>query len=252
MTLTHTHTHMTRFNTQNRRNNRGRGRGNNPARQLALLKSSLHGHANHLRSTNPPAFTTKPFNSLTVGLVLPDASSFANQQPVFAAFDVTALIKATTLQLYNASVPLPVVKLSRVDLWAIPKAAVVSEQSYTINPIPSIRMKVYSLTPSFGRDSQSDLLGDQCPLKTLSDTGMPGNSAAVVSYTYPRDQADVAHTNVIGPFTILKYHNGVDNEVHARFHVHWSTADSEEESSFSAGDLLFPTVSSAIAEPNRE
>jgi hypothetical protein len=244
---------MTRFNqTQNRRNARGRGQGNNPARQIALLKSSLHGHANKLRSTNPPAFTTKPFNSLTVGLVLPDASSFEQQQPVFAAFDLNALIKSTTLQLYNASVPLPVVKLSRVDLWAIPKAAVVTEQSYTINPIPSIRMKVYSLNPSMGRTGSNELLGDQCPLKTLADIGMPGNSAAVVSYTYPRDQADVAHTDISGSFNILKYHNGAENEVHARFHVHWSTAESSEETSFSAGDLLFPAVSSAIAEPNRE
>jgi hypothetical protein len=182
---------------------------------------------------------------------MPDASSFSNQQPVFADFDLNALIKATTLQLYNASTPLPVVKLSRVDLWAIPKAAVPSEQPYTINPIPSIRMKVYSLTPSFGRTGTSELLGDQCPLKTLADIGMPGNSAAVVSYTYPRDQADVAHTTINNDsFNILKYHNGVDNEVHARFHVHWSTADSEGESSFSAGAILFPpTDYSALEVP---
>jgi hypothetical protein len=204
-----------------------------------LLKSSLHGHANKLRSTNPPSFTTKPFNSLTVGLILPDASTFDGSLPVFGAFDLNALIKATCLQLYDASLPLPVVKLSRVDLWAIPKATTTSEDPYTINPVPSIRMKVYSLVPSFGRDAQQDLLGDQCPLKILSDIGMPGNSAAVVSYTYPRDQADVAHTNLVGSFDVLKYHNGVDNEVHARFHIHWSTAESTD-SSFNAGALLFP------------
>jgi len=233
---------------QNRRNTRNRRQGNNFGRQLALLKSSLHGHANKLRSTNPPPFTTKPFNSLTVGLILPDASTVESQQPVYGAFDVNALIKATTLQLYNASIPLPVVKLSRVDLWALPKAA--SAGDTTLNPIPSIRMRVYSLTPSIGRSGSQSLLGDQCPLKTLADIGMPGNSAAVVSYSYPRDQADVAHSDITGAFDIIKYHNGVDNEVHARFHIHWSTAE-PLESSFSAGDILFPAVCSDVEEPNR-
>jgi hypothetical protein len=219
------------------------------ARQLGLLKSSLHGHANKLRSTNPPSFTTKPYNSLTVGLILPDASTFDSQLPVFGSFDVNALIKATALQLYDASIPLPVVKLSRVDLWALPKPATTTGTTM-LNPIPSIRMKVYSLTPSVGRSGTQALLGDQCPLKTLADIGMPGNSAAVVSYSYPRDQADVAHSNITGSFDVLKYHNGVDNEVHARFHIHWSTAEALE-TSFSAGDILFPAVCSDDAEPNR-
>jgi|EP01084_Bolivina_argentea_P055755 hypothetical protein len=238
--------------TLNRRNNRNRqqGRTNNLGRQLALLKSSLHGHKNHLRSTNPPPFTTKPYNSLTVGLMLPDASGFEGQLPIFGSLDVNALIKATCLQLYDATTPLPVVKLSRVDLWAIPKAANTQEPNITFNPVPSIRMKAYSLTPSVGRNASQELLGDQCPLKTLTDIGMPGNSAAVVSYTYPRDQADVAHSDITGSFDIIKYHNGVDNEVHARFHIHWSTAEPLEKS-FSAGDILFPATCSDVAEPNR-
>jgi hypothetical protein len=132
-----------------------------------------------------------------------------------------------------------VAKLSRIDLWTLPKSASIAEPSILLNPIPSVRMKVFSLVPSFGRNAGNEVLAAQTPLKLLVDEGMPGQSAAVVSYSFPRDQADVAHANVQSSFVVFKYFHGVDCQVTARYHVHWTTADSiNPQLEFDAGALM--------------
>jgi len=191
-----------------------------------------------LRATNPPPYTSKPFNTLTVSATLPAASSFTNMDPVFGSISMNSVLKSIADQLKTTENVLTVVaKLSRVDLWSLPKSASIAEPNILLNPIPSVRMKVYSLVPSFGRTSGHEVLAAQTPLKLLVDEGMPGQSAAVVSYSFPRDQSDVAHANVTNPFTVFKYHHGVDCQVTARYHVHWTTADSISPE-FDAGALM--------------
>jgi hypothetical protein len=148
---------------------------------------------------------------------------------------MNAVLTSVQVQLGITSV---VIKLSRIDLWSLPISASISEPTILLNPIPKIRMKVYSLVPSFGRTTSSELVASQNPLKLLVDEGMPGQSAAVVSYSFPRDQADVGHSYVTThSFDVFKYHHGVDNQVTARYHVHWTTAEGIDDT-FDAGALI--------------
>lgn len=179
---------------------------------LGALKSSLHGHANKLTATNPPPFTRKPFNTITVESIQPIA--------VDASVTIENIVAALKAQLGNKTVPLdsPVtIKIKRIDLWAIGGLEVV----------PTVRASFYGLSPQISSQQTAQIYVS--PQKSLEDIGTPGASAAVVSYSYPRDQSDIPlsphvfGTSSIPVFSLTIQENTV---CYMRFHLLWNTADS--------------------------
>eukprot|EP00494_Astrolonche_serrata_P032366 UN32635 len=114
--------------------NTSRGRGARNSRvpsakaQIAMLKSSLHGHVNNLKATNPPPFNRKPYNTITVEEVFTGTTT---EQTVTIAGIGSAL--QTQLEFHNNSLPY---KIQRIDLWVIPSPA---------GEVPSIRGQFFSL-----------------------------------------------------------------------------------------------------------
>lgn len=194
-----------------------RGRGGNVAgtnrsfqSQLAMLKSSLHGHANALRATNPPPFTRKPFNTITVEEILAGDTLHTTGQQV----TVTHIINALTAQLDTSQSTDVTIKIKRIDLWTT-----------GVTETPSIRGKFFGLTmaqTTAGAQTVSN------PLKAIEDIGTLGASAAVVSYSWPRDQADMPLNNsqLSGDQPVYEaLAAATDSKTYARYHLLWCTGD---------------------------
>jgi hypothetical protein len=210
--------------------NRGRGgRGRNAGirGQIGMLKSSLHGHSNALRSSNPPAFNRIPFNTITVEEDLSTDPTMigdkASPNYTSGSRNATNIVNALMKQINLSPGSVPsvsgvslIIKIQRIDLWCM-------SPSSSAKP-PSVRGKFYGLVmqPVTGPNFHTG------PLKSLEDIGTQGAAAAVVSYSYPRDQADMPLA--AGFQEVLDWKSSdVSQVVFARYHLHWSTAD---ESSF--------------------
>lgn len=149
-------------------NNRGRGvrntRTSGTRAQVQMLKSSLHGHENVLKATNPPPFNRKPYNTITIEKVFTGTSGLQT-------VTVSSILSAIRAQLDLAE-PAPIMfKMQRIDLWVMASGS---------NDTPSIRGKFYSLVSN---SSDAAMVPDRVPLKFLEDQGTYGASAAVV-YTH--------------------------------------------------------------------
>lgn len=182
-----------------------RGLNRNVANQLAMLKSSLHGHENRLKATDPPPFTRKPFNTITVEAILEHAEN--------GQVTVTGIISALRSQLDMALSQDVTIKIKRIDLWVPGLLAT-----------PSIRGRFFSLVMA---QSTSSTTSHSILLKSLQDIGTLGASAAVVSYSWPRDQQDIP----LNPETsdgqpVFEYTTAHDeSQVYARYHLLWCTGD---------------------------
>lgn len=208
------------------RNNNVRGRRPNPngpslRQSMGLLKSSLHGHPNKLRGTNPPSYTRVPYNNLIVNL-----ETFAGQtDPGVGKIDASDLIGQLEDQLFGTqSVTGLRVKVQRIDLWALPeKLGDGGLSSVGINP--EISAKFYSIIDTSVETSGSGALAETAALKELDDIGLAGQSAAIVSYSWPRNQQDIPirlfSEGTYSPIAEWATPTGV--RVVARVHVHWSS-----------------------------
>lgn len=201
-------------------NNRGRGVRNNRTpgarAQVQMLKSSLHGHQNVLKATNPPPFNRKPYNTITIEKVFPGTSGLQT-------VTVASILSSIRAQLDLAE-PAPIMfKMQRIDLWVMTPGGGVDS--------PNIRGKFYSLVAN---SSDAAAVPDRVPLKFLEDSGTYGASAAVVSYSWPRDQQDMplGSANAVN-VPIYQYEVGGSLTPHhqlpvfARYHIHWNTMEFE-------------------------
>jgi hypothetical protein len=192
---------------------------------MGLLKSSLHGHANKLRATNPPSFTRQPYNTVTLGVTYGPGSSSQLTQTITTG-TIVDLLKA---QLGLTASGLRV-KIQRADFWAMPSEGISELAELGINP--QVTGKFYSLVELNGNTSGVGATVYPVALKELDDTGINGQSAAVVSYSWPRDQADMplGKPEAAGgtPGTIAELAAPLGVKVFARFHVHWSTIGTDD------------------------
>jgi len=206
-------------------NNRGRQRAGPPARMTArasigLLKSSLHGHANKLRGTNPPSYTRQPYNTLTLGTVYGPGQSGQLTESITVKKVITLLEQQLGLTASGLRV-----KVQRMDFWAMPAEGISELAELGVNP--EVTGKFYSLIELNGNTAGTGATVYPVALKELDDTGINGHSAAVVSYSWPRDQADMPLGNPppsggdTAKIADLAAPLGV--KVFARIHVHWST-----------------------------
>jgi len=219
----------------NRGRNNGRGRGGprNVNGSLQMLKSSLHGHENRLTATNPPPFNRKPFNTIVVEsevsvpptppnspiprerLLNPYANVGVTASVDTGTITIGAIIKALQEQLETSVVTGLVIKIKRIDLWSLGG----------LETVPTIRGKFYSLNTQISGQTVPQVRVN--PLKVLEDIGCPGASAAVVSYTFPRDQADYSLSagDHHDPVVVDWKTQSVNLKCFARYHLFWNTAD---------------------------
>lgn len=187
---------------------------------MGLLKSSLHGHANKLRATNPPSYTRQPYNTVTLGAVYGPGT----QSQLTETITIGTIVDLLEGQLGLSATGLRV-KIQRADFWAMPSEGISELAELGINP--QVTGKFYSLVELNGNTSGVGATVYPVALKELDDTGINGQSAAVVSYSWPRDQADMPlgkpppSGGTAGTIAELAAPLGV--KVFARFHVHWST-----------------------------
>lgn len=206
---------MTGFNGRRR----GRGaatqqRGPPSVRaQIGALKSSLHGHANKLGGTNPPPFTRRPYGTITVE----ETSTSATDQVI----TVTNIMSALKTQL-GATSELQL-KIQRIDIWVMPTGAQVDAGVF--NAIPTVRARFFSLIPNVPSGAS---VATTNALKSLEDIGCPGSSAAVVSYSWPRDQQDMPMTPAqgTGNIPVFEFTIAPGCTAYKRYHLHWSLLDS--------------------------
>lgn len=206
-------------------NNRGRNRrpgmGNQPRstvrQSLGLLKSAMHGHANKLRGTNPPQFSRLPYNTVTLGQEYSPSESTPDVQTETVATIITAL--KAQLGLTDQGIR---AKILRIDLWALP--GIVPSGLATLGVNPEITAKFFSLIELTAATSGSGAISEPVGMKELEDIGVNGQSAAVVSYTWPKEQQDIpcripstGNAQEVVTWTVPA---GV--KVYFRAHLHWS------------------------------
>jgi len=214
---------MTRRAARGNLTQRPRATGGNRA-AIGMLKSSLHGHANKLMGTNPPQINRRPYNTVVVNFNMDGAAEVLDQE-----ITIATLVEALEDQLGITGVNIRV-KLHRADFWAIPSDGATSIGD--LNVTPSVAVRFYSLVPSVGESTGSGAIAYRTTLKELEDVGLPGQSAAVVSYSWPRDQSDL-------PLGKPEAGSGASPQplctvgapslvtVVGRFHLHWSTIGQE-------------------------
>lgn len=204
------------FSKMNRSNSTGRrGRGRASAgsvqalrSQLNALKTSMHGHPNKLRHLAPPGFTKRPFNTMVVSHVIPEAGQEVFVGPV----DVITFIK-NQLGLADQTKSIMVFKLKRVDYYGTPVGSSTDR--------PSVTMVVSSLVPVVGDPATpGNAIVSYGNLYTAVDQGNLQESARL-SYTFPRSMSDMVLGNT-ADFNFLSVASNVPNS-ELRFHVEWST-----------------------------
>jgi hypothetical protein len=122
-------------------------------------------------------------------------------------------------------------KIKRIDLW-----------SFDPTLVPSVRATFYSLIGFSSVSTETDVI---LPLKTVEDIGVPGQSMAVVSYSWPRDQQDMPLTGLgdASAVPLYKYTMGAaTSTIYARYHLLWCTGDrtSGEEEVYSPNSTAPP------------
>lgn len=192
---------------RSRRIRRGPRRGG-LRREINLLKSSLHGHANKLRFLAPPGFSRRPFNTLTVSHVAPDAAT----EYLYGPRDVITYL-VNQLGLDAQTKTKIVIKVRRVDAYAVP-AGPASDR-------PSITMNVSSLTPTVSDPATPGVaevgygnLYNKTDLGNLSE-------CAKLSYSFPRQMSDIPLGYTADFNFVAASANTPFSEM--RFHVEWST-----------------------------
>lgn len=192
---------------------RARRRGPSIKQQIGRLKSSLHGHSNHLRHKAPPYVNNRPFNTLTV------AARYTGVVGQFTIYTVNFLATQILAQLglSTQDKALLTFRLHRVDVFAV---ATGGDQT-----VPRVEMQPNSLIPTVGNPAT--------PTPGLSETSYPilmdlvdrGNlqECASVSYTWPKHMTDMVLTNESN-FSLFKILTNTD-DTWVHFHVHWATTD---------------------------
>lgn len=180
--------------------------------QLGMLKSALHGHANKLGGTNPPPFTRRPYSSITVEKTATSATD--------EVVTIKQIISALQAQLGTTNEEFQF-KIQRIDIWVMPTGW--SVDTGKVNAIPTVRARFFSLVPNVN----SVPVKSTNTLKSLEDIGCPGASAAVVSYSWPKDQQDMPMNAVEGgSIPVFEYTIATNCTAFMRFHLHWSHLDS--------------------------
>jgi hypothetical protein len=178
----------------------------------------MHGHANKLRGTNPPQFSRLPYNTITLGTEYPPVETDPDVQTV----TVASLISALKVQLGLSDQGIRV-KILRIDLWALP--GIVPAGLATLGVNPEITAKFFSLIELTAATSGSGAVTEPVGMKELEDIGVNGQTAAVVSYTWPKEQQDIPcripSTGTAQPIVTWSVPPGV--KVYFRAHLHWSS-----------------------------
>merc|ERR1711887_34136 len=216
----------------NRGNNSRRGRAptlQNPAIRVALgsLKSSLHGHENKLRATNPPPVNQSPFNTIVVAEDIPGTGSFVD-------IDINDVCEKLRDQLFLNSSDNLRIKMLRMDVWCLSDETVLDgTANAVVNKNPSVTAAFYSTVQSIGGITNG---AEKYPvlLKEIDDEGLAGQSAAVVSYSWPRAQADIpmksapADLTISEPRLIAQVRSPLLTTAKVRYHLNWNTVESTQ------------------------
>jgi hypothetical protein len=210
----------------NRQNTRGRGFVNNRAapsvrNQVAMLKSSLHGHSNRLAGTNPPQLNRNPYNTITVTEDF-DGSDDGGS-PTVVTRSVASIVSKLSDQ--TGLVGKLRIKIQRIDVWATPAASTTTGDQ-TFQQTPQVAAKYYSLINGIVNNSGTGGTGFKVGLKELEDKGLSGQTAAKVSYSYPRDQADMplGDGDISGTSApVVDIAVGLGLVATVRYHLHWSS-----------------------------
>ena len=173
-----------------------------------MLKSALHGHSNKLQHLAPPPVNYRPFNSLVVSHVLPEA----NLDYKIGPLELVGYL-AEQLGLQAQTKTLLVFKLKRIDYYAVPIG--------TSSDRPAVNMEVASLLPGIADPATpADAVLAYGKLFSGNDTGSL-QDCAKLSYTFPQHMADIPLSQVAN-FHFLEVASNVIN-AELRFHIQWST-----------------------------
>lgn len=184
---------------------------------MAQLKSSLHGHENKLRQTNPPQINLTPYNTIIVSEEYDGTSSVKSVK-------VRNIVEQLQLQTGLTDAALRI-KIQRIDVWALPAKAE-SGGTFTFQQTPFVAAKFFSLISQVNNAATSSSeTGFKVGLNEIQDEGLSGQQAAVVSYSWPRDQADMplgeAEANA-DTGNVISVATEVGNRIIIRHHLHWS------------------------------
>lgn len=223
---------------------RGQTRVPNARASMGALKSSLHGHENKLRSTNPPSVNQTPFNTIVVAEDIPGTGTFVE-------VDLQDIDAALRNQLYLDGNDVLRIKVQRIDFWSLADAVTGASGTFSINP--KIEARFYSLVQSIGQTTPGTTEAYPIVQKELDDIGLSGQAAAKVSYSYPRAQADLAlkpppaGQGSFTPALVALCKTQAGCTVKARYHLHWCTVpvDSEPAESLRA-------VKARLSPPKKE
>lgn len=179
-------------------------------RALQQLKDSLHGHANRVRSLDPPATNRRPYFSVVVQqTIVSDGTSIG--------IEVSSVVKALGAQLGLVANDNKIinVKIQRCDVWAVSKA------NSTVRP--AVNADFSSFVPVCGDYQTPGNAVVAYPLmKRLEDIGGV-TSAAKVSYSWPRSMSDIP-LNQTANFVVIEVASNM-TEIDIRWHLQFSTAD---------------------------
>lgn len=212
----------------NRGNNRrGRAGPTQPRttlrQSMGLLKSSLHGHANKLGATNPPPFARVPYNTVTLGgEFIPSTGQTGS---LVKDLTISNVIDELGDQLGITASGGIRVKIQRVDCWSLPNTTILTGGTANIGVNPEVAAKFFTIVELTGETSGTGAVSAPASLKELEDAGLNGQTAAVVSYTWPRNQQDIPcpKPSTGTSQTLVQFTAPAGCIVLYRVHLHWST-----------------------------
>jgi hypothetical protein len=193
----------------NTNNNNTKG-AMNIQRQLVSLKRSMTGHENKIRKIDPGPVNRRPYYPIVVGQTYTSTGAALS-------LNVSDIVKALTTQLQLAAqdTSIIVIKIQRIDCYAVSKA----DSSVR----PSISVDYSSLIPTLDDPTTPTVAGVAYPhLARLNDIGSVAKAAST-SYTWPQHMRAMPLTTQSN-FTVLDLATNL-TELDCRFHLLWSTAD---------------------------
>jgi hypothetical protein len=178
--------------------------------QIAMLKSSMHGHENRLRHLAPPQVTKRPWYPLIVDFVKPESG-------VEVFFTPSEVVNILTSQLGLPSQASSIIniKVHRVDVYCMATGGSTDR--------PACSLDVSSVTPSLGdpvTPGSAEVF--YSIMKKLTDQGNLSDCAKC-SYTWPTHMADHPLSSQT-VFTLVGSSGNQPNTL-TRFHLLWSATD---------------------------
>lgn len=177
--------------------------------ELDRLQREEYGHVNNIKQTSPPSYTTRPWYNLVCGYeekATTASTSFTPEEIIYAVSNQLGLTEHRNI----------LIKLQRVDVWAMPDG----------KKRPVAGLDVTSvLAPKAAATPDSEGLFPMT-LESITDKSLDVHGTAKVSYSWPKKMADYPYDATCRTRVVVASGN-LDQIQIVRFHLLWTTYGGE-------------------------